>query len=111
MSRPRTQVTAYAGVLASLLAAALVLAPWNGPAVIGALVLACVPAGAGMMCWVDAGETAAQAGLTLIISLAAIAVASAVMIWTHTWDPKALLVLAIASMLSCLVRLRREAVR
>jgi hypothetical protein len=111
MSHGRTQATAYAGVLASGFAAALVLAPWHGGAIIGALLLACVPAGAGVMCWFDVGEVAAQAGLTLIISLAALATASAIMIWAHAWEPKALLALAAASVLSCGVRLRRGASR
>lgn len=111
MSRPRTELTAHAGVLASVLATALVLAPWHGAAVIGALLLACVPAGAGVMCWIDAGEAAAQAGLTLVISLAALALASAIMLWAHAWDPKGLLVLVAASLLSCLARLRQGVAR
>jgi hypothetical protein len=107
MSRGRTGTTAYVGILASALAAALVLAPWHGGAVVGALMLACVPAGASVMCWFDVGETVAQAGLTLIISLAALAIVSALMIWAHASEPKALLALAAASVLSCVVRLRR----
>ena len=47
VSRSRTEVTAYVGIVASVVAAALVLAPsWHGSALVGALVLACVPAGA-----------------------------------------------------------------
>ena len=57
MSRPRTELTAYAGLASSILAVALVLGaptPWLG--LVGALLLACVPAGAAVMCWIDAGE-------------------------------------------------------
>jgi hypothetical protein len=107
----RTQLTAYAGVLTSVLAAGLLLTPWHGASAVGALLLACVPAGAGVMCWLDAGETAAQTGLTLIISLATIAVASATMIWAHAWNPRALIVLAVACLVSCLTRLRWAAIR
>ena len=110
-TRPRTELTAICGIAASVLAAALVLAPWHGAAVIGALLLAGVPAGAAVMCWHDAGETAAQVGLTLVISLAALAVASAIMIWTQAWSPRALLVLAAAAVVSCAVRLQRGASR
>jgi hypothetical protein len=110
VSRTRPETTAYAGILASVAAAALVLAPWHGAAILGALLLACVPAGAGVMCWFDVGEMVAQVGLTLIISLAALAVASAILIWAHAWEPKGLLALAAASVLSCIVRLRRGAV-
>ena len=69
MSRPRTELTAYAGISGSILAVALVLGarPWL--ALAGALLLACVPAGAAVMCWVDSGD-AVQAGLTLVLSLA-----------------------------------------
>ena len=95
MTRSRTEVTAYAGLSASVLAVALVLiapTPWLG--LIGALLLACVPAGAAVMCWIDSGEDAAQAGLTLAISLSVLAIVSAIMIWTSAWEPRALLVLA-----------------
>ncbi len=106
MSSPRTQLTACAGIVGSGLSVALVLgAPSHWSALAGALVLACVPAGAAVMCWVDAGENAAQAGLTLAVSLAVVAIASAVMIWTTFWQPRALLLLAIASAASCGARL------
>jgi hypothetical protein len=109
VSRSRTEVTAYAGIVASVLAAAPVLAPsWHGSALVGALVLACVPAGAGVMCWVDSGEGYAQAGLTLVVSLAVFAVFSALMIWAVAWHPHALLALAGAGLVSCLVRLMRR---
>jgi hypothetical protein len=58
------------------------------------------------MCWVDTGEDAAQAGLTLAVSLAVVAIASALMIWTASWQPRALLVLAVAGAASCVARLR-----
>jgi hypothetical protein len=107
MSRPRTELTAYAGVLASAVALVLTLtAPVPALALIGAIVLACVPAGAAVMCWIDSGENLAQAALTLILSLTAFCLASALMIWAAAWHPRALLVLAAASAVSCLARLR-----
>jgi hypothetical protein len=103
----RTELTAYAGLSSSAVAVALVLAaptPWLG--LIGALLLACVPVGAAVMCWIDAGEDAAQAGLTLAVSLTLWALASAIMIWLSSWQPRALLVLAGAAAISCVLRLR-----
>lgn len=106
MSRRRTELTAYAGIVGSALAVALVLgAPWHWLALAGALVLACVPAGAAVMCWVDSGEDVAQAGLTLTVSLAVVSIASALMIWTNLWQPRALLALAVAGAVSCGARL------
>lgn len=96
------------GVAASAVAVALVLgAPWHGSALAGALVLACVPAGAAVMCWVDGGNVYIQAGLTLVLSLAAFALASSLMIWADVWHPQALLALAGVGVASCLVRLVR----
>ena len=106
--RSRTEVTAYVGILSSVVSVALVLgSPWPWLALAGALVLACVPAGAAVMCWVDSGEDAAQAGLTLAVSLAVVAIASAVMIWTTSWQPQALFALAFAGAASCALRLRK----
>lgn len=108
MMASRTRPTAYAGIISSALAAVLLLAaPWHAASLAGALLLCCVPAGAAVMCWIDSGEAAAQAGLTLTISLAVVAIVSAVMIWTATWEPRALLALAALSVGSCLYRLRR----
>jgi hypothetical protein len=112
VTRSRTEQTAYAGILSSVVAVLLVaVAPWHWLALAGALVLACVPAGAAVMCWVDTGEDAAQAGLTLVLSLTVIATASALMIWTVAWHPQVLFVLAAASTVSCAARLRQRASR
>lgn len=112
LNRPRTVLTAYAGILASVLASALLLAaPWPAATLAGALLLACVPAGAAVMCWIDSGEGAAQAGLTLAISISVLAILSAIMIWTSAWEPRALLALAAVSLVSCSVRLRSEVSR
>jgi hypothetical protein len=112
VSRSRTVMTAYAGILASVAATAFVLAaPWHWLSFAGALLLACVPAGAGVMCWIDSGEDTAQAGLTLVVSLSLFAIASALMIWLAAWHPSALIVLAGASVISCATRLSREARR
>ena len=108
----RAVLTAWAGIAASVTAVALILAvPGHWPALAGALLLACVPAGAAVMCWVDSGDAFVQAGLTLVLSLAVTAIASAVMIWVAAWHPRALLGLAAVSVLSCVVRLGRGARR
>jgi hypothetical protein len=105
----RTKLTACAGIAGGALAAVLVLAsPWPWLALVGALILACVPAGAAVMCWIDSGENAAQAGLTLAVSLAIFGLASATMIWVSAWHPRALLGLAGAAAVSCLARLCRS---
>lgn len=105
---PRTEATAVIGAAASVAAAALVLLPsWHSSALAGAFLLASVPAGAALMCWVDSGDGFAQAGLTLVLSLSIFALASASMIWTAAWHPRALLALAGAGLVSCVVRLAR----
>lgn len=106
MIATRTVRTAQVGAFASAVAAALVL-PSTAPAagLIGALLLACVPSGAAVMCWVDSGEDAAQAGLTLVLSLSVFATASSIMIWAAAWHPRALVALAGASAASCAIRL------
>jgi hypothetical protein len=102
----RTERTAYAGIVASIAATALVLgASSHWLTLSGALILACVPSGAAVMCWIDSGEDAAQAGLTLVVSLAVFATASAIMIWLAAWQPRALFALAALSAVSCLFRL------
>jgi hypothetical protein len=108
----RPWLTACAGIVASLAAPALVLgSPWHWLALVGALLLFCVPAGAAVMCWVDTGEGFAQAGLTLVVSLAVSALASAAMIWAAAWHPRALLGLAAVGMVSCVARLAGRASR
>ncbi len=106
MAADRPRLTAWAGAAASIMSGGLLLANPAAPAtLIGALVLACVPAGAGVMCWIDAGDPGAQAGLTLAVSLAVFGLASAGLIWTAQWHPPALIGLAVLSLLSCLGRL------
>lgn len=112
MSRSRTQLTAYTGLTASCLSAGLILiAPTHWLSITGVLLLACIPAGAAVMCWVDSGEDAAQAGLTLVVSLAVLAIASTIMIWATAWHPQWLFALAAASAVSCAARLRRSVPR
>lgn len=108
-SGTRTSLTAWAGIAASVVAvvAVVLTAPGGWPALAGALLLACVPAGAAVMCWIDSGDDLAQAGLTLVLSLAVTAIASAVMIWLAAWHPRALLAFPAVSVLSCVMRLRR----
>jgi hypothetical protein len=106
----RTGLTAWAGLAAGIAALILVLAgPGPGAALAGAFLLACVPAGAAVMCWLDSGDGFLQGGLTLALSLAVTAVFSAVMIWLTAWQPRALLALAVAGIASCAARLVRGA--
>ena len=105
--RTRTGLTAWAGIGASVAAVVLLAVPGRGPRLAGAFLLACVPVGAAVMCWVDCGDGFAQAGLTLVLSLAVTAIASALMIWLATWHPSGLLAAFPAvSIVSCVVRLR-----
>lgn len=98
----RTRATAWTGIAVSVVGALLVLAvPGRWPALAGALLLACVPAGAAVMCWLDSGDGVVQAGLTLVLSLAMTAILSAVMIWLKAWHPGALLGLAVVSSTVC----------
>ncbi len=109
MTRSRTAVTAGCGLTASVLAAVFVeVPPWHALNFAGVLLLGCVAPGAGIMCWLDAGENAAQAGLTLVVSLTLLAIASSLLIWLSAWHPSLLFVLAGASAVSCLARLRLE---
>lgn len=109
MTQSRTALTAWVGILASVAATLLVLVgPWNWLNFTGALLLACIPSGAGIMCWIDSGEDTAQAGLVLVVSLSAFAIASTIMIWLSSWHPWALFALACASVISCTARLSRE---
>jgi hypothetical protein len=111
-SGSRTGLTAWTGIAASVAAVVLVLAaPGHDAALAGAFLLACVPAGAAVMCWVDSGESLMQAGLTLVLSLAVTAIASAFMIWLTAWHPRALLALAVVGVVSCAARLVRGARR
>jgi hypothetical protein len=76
----RTGLTAWTGIAASVAAPALLAVSGRAPNLAGAFVLACVPAGAAVMCWADSGEGLVQAGLTLVLSMAATAILSACMI-------------------------------
>jgi hypothetical protein len=105
--RTRTGLTAWAGIAASLAAVILLAVPARGPRLAGAFLLACVPVGAAVMCWVDSGEGLVQAGLTLVLSLAVTAVVTAVMIWLTAWQPTALFAFAVIGVVSCAARLLR----
>ena len=101
----RTGLTAWTGIAASVAAVALLIAPGRGAELTGAFLLACVPAGSAVMCWVDSGEGLVQAGLTLVLSLAATAILSASMIWLTVWQPRALFAFAVVGVVSCVARL------
>jgi hypothetical protein len=102
----RSRVTAITGNAATVLALLLVFAaPAGGLRVVGALLFACT-CGASITAWIDAGEDLAQAGLTLVLSLALLAMCAAVMIWLASWHPVVLFVLiALVSIVSCTTRL------
>jgi hypothetical protein len=103
----RTEPTALVGISISVSVLILVLlVPGHGPALAGALLMACVPAGAAVMCWVDSGDGVVQTGLTLVLSLAITGIAGAAMIWLHAWHPYALLSFPAACIISGVVRLR-----
>jgi hypothetical protein len=101
----RTGLTAWTGIAASIAAPALLAASGRAPNLAGAFVLACVPPGAAVMCWADSGEGLVQAGLTLVLSLAATAIVTACMIWLGAWQPRALFAFAIVAAVSCVARL------
>jgi hypothetical protein len=103
----RTGLTAWTGIAASVAAVALLVAPGRGPELAGAFLLTCVPVGAAVMCWVDSGEGVVQAGLTLVLSLAATAIVTASMIWLTVWQPRALYAFAAVGVVSCAARLVR----
>ena len=103
----RTGLTAWTGIAASLAAVALLLSPGRGPELAGAFLLACVPVGAAVMCWVDSGEGIVQAGLTLVLSLAVTAIVTACMIWLTDWQPRALYAFAVVGAVSGAARLVR----
>jgi hypothetical protein len=105
--RTRTGLTAWAGIAASLAAVVLLAVPGRGPRLAGAFLLACVPVGAAVMCWVDSGEGLVQAGLTLVLSLAVTAIVTAVMIWLTVWRPPGLYAFAVIGVASCAARLVR----
>jgi hypothetical protein len=105
----RTTATAWVGVLVGVLAPILILlsvAPALGLAATLVFVLAGV--GPGIMCWVDTGDSYAQAALTVALGMATFALTAAGMIWLAAWHPTALLLLAVPSVLSCGYRLRTK---
>jgi hypothetical protein len=103
-----TAVTAVAGICASVAGTLLILTmPGHWPALAGALLIACVPPGAAVMCWIDAGLGVVQAGLTLVLSLTVTAITTAAMIWLTAWHPGVLLAVVFLSTVSCVTRLWR----
>jgi hypothetical protein len=104
--RRRMRVTAWTGIVAAVLCPLLTLV--GGPvalALTGALLAAAVGAGPGVLCWIDAGDGVAQAGLTLVTSLALFAITATVLLWLHAWQTPLLWVPVGLSAVSCAVRL------
>lgn len=103
----RTIATAWAGIIASIASATLLVIPAHWTHMVGTLLLIGFSAGASVTSWVDIGDGYAQAGLTLVLSLTITAIASALMIWSSAWHPDILAALAVVSLLSCVARLYR----
>lgn len=102
----RPRLTAWLGLTVAIVAPLLVLAlPSSTTGLIAVLVFACVAAGSGVMCWIDAGDGAAQAGLVLVTSLAGFALASTSLLWLHAWTPSLLWLIGAATAASCATRL------
>jgi hypothetical protein len=98
--------TACFGLVCAPLAVVLLVIPEPWARLPGAFLLACVPPGAMIMCWLDSGDGVAQACLTLLTSLSCLALSGAIMIWASAWHPKvALYGFAVAAVLSCGTRL------
>ncbi len=107
-ARARASATAWVGVLVGILAPIAILeSRWPGLRLAATLIFVIAGFGPGIMCWVDTGESWAQAALTIALSAAAFALAASGMIWLAAWHPTWLLALAAPSVLSCLVRLYR----
>jgi hypothetical protein len=103
---PRLLATAWLGIVVAVLAPAVVTVAGPGVAALAAvLAFAAAGAGPGVMCWIDAGDGYAQAGLVLVTSLAAFAFGATVLLWLGAWTPALLWALGAASALSCVIRL------
>ncbi len=108
MTSERPLATAYAGSATVVLSVVLVtVAPAHWLKLIGAVLFASAATGAGVMSWIDTGTRVAQASMVLVVSLALFALTAAIMIWIPAWHPMAaFVVLACASLASCLLRSR-----
>jgi hypothetical protein len=108
----RSTVTAWIGVLVGCVTPDVILesrTPALGLAATLLFLLAGV--GPGITCWFDTGDGLVQTALTSVLGIAVIALASVGMIWLSAWHPTWLLVLAVPSVLSCLLRLRHGRAR
>jgi hypothetical protein len=85
------------------------LLPAGGPVrLVAILALALGAPGAAILCHVDLPDRILRWGLVLPLSMAVFASCSGVLLWSHYWHPRLLLLLAPASGLSCLTRLIRN---
>jgi hypothetical protein len=106
VDRGRMIVTAWIGLGVAVLAPLLIFAaPWNGVSLIAVLALAAAGFGPAVTCRIDTGDPVAQVALTVIISLAVFALASALLIWAAWWHPAALVLLVLPTAASCVHRL------
>jgi hypothetical protein len=102
----RTLVTAWIGLAVAVGAPALMLAaPGHAVTLVAVLVLAAAGFGPAVTCRLDTGDDIAQVAATVVLSLAAFALAAAGLIWLTWWHPAALAALAVPTVLSCLHRI------
>jgi O-antigen/teichoic acid export membrane protein len=102
----RTIVTAWIGLAVAVCAPALMLAaPEHDVTLAAVLVLAAAGFGPAVTCRLDTGDAVAQLAATVVLSLAAFALAAAGLIWLAWWHPAALAALAVPTVVSCLHRI------
>ena len=102
----RTIATAWVGLAVAVGAPALMLAAPGHAVTLGAvLVLAAAGFGPAVTCRLDTGDAIAQVAATVVLSLAAFALAAAGLIWLAWWHPAALAALAVPTAASCLHRI------
>jgi len=102
----RTIVTAWIGLAVAVCAPALMLAaPQHDVTLVAVLLLAAAGFGPAVTCRLDTGDAVAQLAATVVLSLAAFALAAAGLIWLAWWHPAALAALAIPTIASCLHRI------
>lgn len=102
-TRRRTLVTAWIGLAVAVGAPALMLAaPGHAVTLVAIFVLAAAGFGPAVTCRIDTGDAVAQLAATVVLSLAAFALAAAGLIWLAWWHPAALAALAVPTVVSCL---------
>lgn len=102
----RARRTSWLGLTVAALAPALALTGAGKPAdMVGTFAFALLGVGPAITCWLDSGDVAAQAALTVGLSLAAFACTATVLIWAAYWHPKLIFLLAVPAGGACALRL------